>query len=184
MNKPDANQPVVFDHCSHCRNRVGGFPGDYAKCKCGAMTILPADPPAGWRTVSDPARLKVLPFFLVTLFYASIAAIFMTGGGSGLGGGAIVVIVFAMWIYAIMNFSATAEKQPGWWICVLEYHIASLGMLCCFFVVLPRVMEALSGQFGSLISLPMLGAVTGLLICLLIYGDARRRVAHLRIVKA
>lgn len=146
--------------------------------------MLPADPPAGWRFVHDPSRLKVLPFFMVTLFYASIAAIFLTAGGGNPLGAIVVILVFATWIYAIMSFSTTAEKQPGWWISVLEYHIASAGMLGCFFVVLPRIMEGISGRVGAMFSLPMLGAVTGLFVCLLVYGDARRRVAHLRIIRS
>lgn len=177
-------EPIIMDHCSHCGARVGGFPGDYARCTCGRMHMLPGDPPAGWRLVQDTGRLKVLPFYVVSLFYASIAAIFWTGGGTGLMGAAVVVLVFAMWIYAIMSFATAAEKQRGWWICMLEYHLSSVGFLICFFVVLPRMLEVFSGRLGALLSPAMLGACVGLVVCIVVYGDARRRVAHLRIVPA
>jgi len=146
--------------------------------------MLPADPPTGWRFVHDPTRLKVLPFFMVIFFYMSVLGIFWTAGDSSLFGAVVVILIFATWIYAIMNFSTAAEKQSGWWISVMEYHVASAGMLGCFFVVLPRIMEGINGRINAVFSLPMLGAMIGLFICLLIYGDARRRVAHLRIIKS
>jgi hypothetical protein len=148
------------------------------------MTLLPADPPAGWRLVRDPDKLKVLPFFFVVSFYASIVAILWTGGGTDLAGGAIVILVFATWIYSIMVFAKAAERQKGWRTPVIEYHLASLIMLPCFYQVLPACNEVLGGNFGPLISLRFIGSAIGLFLCLLIYGDARRRVAHLRIVRA
>lgn len=147
------------------------------------MTMLPSDPPRGWRLVTQHEKLKAIPFYFIMLFYASMIAIVWTGGGTGLAGGTVVVIVFAMWIYSIMTFSRAAERQRGWRIAVLEYHVASLGFLLCYFVVLPSCVAAAGGEFGPVLSLRFVGAILGLMVSVLIYGDARRRVAHLRIVR-
>lgn len=145
--------------------------------------MLSAEPPPGWRLVAQHDKLKVIPIYFIMLFYASMIAIVWTGGGTGLAGGTVVVIVFAMWIYSVMTFSRAAERQPGWWVAVLEYHVASLGFLLCYFVVLPSCLAAAGGQFEGLVSLRLIGAILGLMVSVLVYGDARRRVAHLRIVR-
>jgi len=177
--------PVVHARCNRCGKSVSGFPGDYGKCtSCKHLTRLPAEPPSGWRLVHQADKLNVLPFYFVALFYASVVAIFWTGGGTDLIGASIVVIVFAMWIYSLMTFSRAAERQKGRWIVTIEYHVASLLALVSFFVLLPGCMDVFQGHIATLFSLRTLGAFTALPICVLLYGDARRRLAHLRIVRA
>ena len=95
----------------------------------------------------------------------------------------VLVIVFAMWIFSIMQFSKAAEKQRGRWLPIVEYHIAGLLALPCFVWSMGSCNEISQGRINATVLLWLLLAVVGLFACVLIYSDARRRVAHLRIVR-
>lgn len=175
--------PFVTGTCRRCNRAVSGFPGDFAKCShCSVMTQMPLTPPPGWRLVANPDRLAALPFYMVGGFYASIVAIAWTGGGAGIVGGGIVVVIFATWIFSIMQFSRAAERQRRWWLPVLFYHLASLTIPLCFWLVVTGCSAVFRGDVNaaSLIR-PVLG-VLGLFISVLLYGFARGALARLRVV--
>lgn len=181
--KPSA-EPVVNGHCSKCGSAVAGFPGDYARCdKCQHMQMLSSDPPPGWRTVAHGDRLTQLPFWFVTLFYASIGAILWTGGGTDFYSSSIVILVFAGWIFSIMQFSKAAERQRRWWAPVLEYHLVAILMIPGFMWLAGAFMAIVNWTITGMTLLWMLFAAVILFISLLLYGDARRRIAHLKIVR-
>lgn len=177
-------RPVVDGVCSNCSTGVSGFPGDYARCtKCNHMQMLSSQPPPGWRHVVYADRLTTLPFWFVTLFYASIGAIVWTGGGSDIYTSGLVVLVFAGWIFSIMQFSKAAERQRRWWAPVLEYHIVALLMIPSFMWLAGVVASVANWVIDIWILVWLLIAGVLLFVCLLLYGDARRRIAHLRIVR-
>ena len=177
-------RPLVHGRCQTCAAPLRGFPGDFAKCRaCRRMTMLSADPPAGWRTVRDPARLQALPAAFIVMFYAAIAAFFWTGGGTDLVGGAVVVIVLSTWIFSIMQFAKAAERQRGWWLPVIEYHVAGVFVILSFWMLVDSVMAMLRSTAASLTLLTLVLSVFALFVCTLVCGDARRRIAHLRIVR-
>ncbi|HNO78949.1 MAG TPA: hypothetical protein PKN33_12895 [Phycisphaerae bacterium] len=181
--KPSA-EPVVKGVCSKCGRSVAGFPGDYARCdKCEHMQMLSSDPPPGWRMAAGGERLTQLPFWFTTLFYASIGVIVWTGGGSDTISSIIVVLVFAGWIFSIMQFSKAAERQRGWWIPVLEYHIVALLMIPGFMCAAGALMALVNWTIDGMTFLWMLFAAVIMFISLLLYGDARRRIAHLKIIR-
>jgi len=176
--------PTVSGNCTHCQRVVAGFPGDFAKCEsCKRMTTLPLEAPHGWRLIRDPNKLVVLPVYFVVLFYASILAIAWTGGGTDPVGGGVVVIVFAMWIYAIMQFSRTAERQRRWWTPVVLYHAASLLVPVCLYNIVRAASAIAGGTFTVGTVGRVFAGIAGLLVCFLLYGFARGRVARLRLVR-
>jgi hypothetical protein len=146
------------------------------------MTPLPDDPPRGWRRVHRPDLLTSLPFYIVALFYATIVGIALTGGGSSLVGGVIVVLIFASWIYTIMRFGAAAEHQKGWKTPVMAYLFASALVPLAFWLGARGVAEMASGSFGPRAIGSIAGAAALLVLSLLVYGLARGRTARLRIV--
>ncbi len=177
-------EPVVKGACSKCGRSVSGFPGDYARCgKCDHMQMLTSEPPAGWRHVVHADRLTTLPFWFVTLFYMSIGAIAWTGGGADIYSSGLVVLVFAAWIFSIMQFSKAAERQRRWWAPVLEYHIVAMLMIPSFMWLGAVVASVANWVIDIWILAWLLIAGVLLFVCLLLYGDARRRIAHLRIVR-
>ncbi len=183
-NPKSSAEPVVDGACSQCGSGVAGFPGDYARCnKCQHMQMLASEPPPGWRTVARSERLTQLPFWFVTLFYASIGAIVWTGGGSDVYSSGIVILVFAAWIFSIMQFSKAAERQRRWWVPVIEYHIVALLMIPGFMWLAGAFMAIVNWTIDGKVLLWMLFAAAIMFISLLLYGDARRRIAHLKIVK-
>ena len=176
--------PLVYGRCQTCAAPLSGYPGDFAKCRtCRRMTMLPAEPPTGWRMVRDPARLKALPTGFIVMFYSSIVAFFWTGGGTDLAGGAVVVIVLSMWIFSIMQFAKAAERQRGWWMPVVEYHVASVFIILCFWKMVASAKAMFAASFDARNLLTLVLSILALFICMLICGDARRRIAHLRIVR-
>lgn len=178
------DQPVISGACKHCKKNVSGFPGDFARCPaCKRMTQLPLEPPRGWRLINDPAKLAVMPFYFVLLFYGSMVAIAWTGGGTGLAGGAIVVVVFAMWIFSITQFSKTAHRQQGWWVPVLLYHVASVIVPICFWLAARGCAPIMQGSVSAGAIVDIAIALAGLFVCLLIYGWARGRLARLRVIR-
>ncbi|MCB9850632.1 MAG: hypothetical protein H6817_07995 [Phycisphaerales bacterium] len=185
MSKRLADLPMVAGTCRKCGRAISGFPGDLGKCgHCKVMTLLPGDPPPGWRLVRRPERLMVLPVYFIFSFYASIVAIAMTGGGTGLVGGGVVVVVFAMWIFSIMQFSKAAEHQPRWWLPVLLYHVACVAIPICFWLGLGGCNAIAHSEVTPTALLRVLGATIGLFACMLIYGFARGSLAKLRVVRA
>ena len=184
MSKRQADLPTVAGTCRNCGRTISGFPGDLGKCRhCRKMTLLPADPPPGWRLVAQPERLTVLPVYFITSFYASIVAIAWTGGGTDFIGGGIVVLVFAMWIFSIMQFSKAAEHQRRWWLPVLLYHLACIAIPLCFWLGLGACNAVSQGRVSPIAVLRVLGSVVGLFLCVLVYGFARGSVARLRVVR-
>ncbi|NOX58319.1 MAG: hypothetical protein GXP29_05595 [Planctomycetes bacterium] len=145
--------------------------------------MLSSELPAGWRFVGYAQRLVLLPLWIVPLFYASIGAILWTGGGTDLVSSAFVVIVFAGWIFSIMQFSKSAEHQPRWWVPVLEYHIVALLMIPCFRWFMGGVSAITTWTVDWMSMAWLFFALVVSFVCLLLYGDARRRVAHLKIVR-
>jgi hypothetical protein len=184
MSDRRADLPVVAGPCRKCNRTISGFPGDYSKCKhCQTMSMLPADPPPGWRTVAHPERLTALPAYFIVSFYASIVAIAWTGGGTGLVGGGIVVLVFAMWIFSIMQFAKAAERQRRWWLPVVLYHVACIVIPVCLWSGVGGCTAVANGDFSPLAFLRMIGSAIGLFLCVLIYGFARGSLARLRVVR-
>jgi hypothetical protein len=176
--------PRVAGPCRHCGRVAEGFPGDYASCPhCHKMTKLPPQPPPGWRLVHRVGQLASIPYYMVTLFYSSIVAIAWTGGGTGLGGGTIVVLVFAAWIFTIMRFGAAAEHQPGWWFPVVAYHLSSFLVPVAFWLAARGCAAVSEGAWGLAGIGSILGALAVSGVCLLAYGVARGRTARLRVVR-
>ncbi|MCB9867028.1 MAG: hypothetical protein H6816_10400 [Phycisphaerales bacterium] len=175
--------PLVTGTCRRCGRAVAGFPGDFAKCShCSVMTQMPLTPPPGWRLVAHPDRLTALPFYMIATFYLSIVAIAWTGGGSGIVEGGIVVVIFAMWIFSIMQFSKAAERQRRWWLPVFLYHFASLLIPLCLWSGLTGCTAVFHGEIGVSALVRAVLSVVGLFVCILIYGFARGAVARLRVV--
>lgn len=150
------------------------------------MTLLRREPPPGWRLIAKPNRLAIMPIVFVALFYVSVLGIFLTGqpqaGSSGWIANAVVIVVFAGWIYSIMHFARLAERRKGWWIPVVEYHISSLMMVFCMAWLAAGCQGVVSGSFTRASLLLGIGGLVLLLPAIVIYGDARRRIAHLCIV--
>jgi len=180
-----ADLPFITGSCRKCGRAISGFPGDFAKCgHCRMMTQLALTPPPGWRLVRHPEKLAALPFYMIGGFYASMFAIARTGGGSDLFGGAIVVLIFAIWIFSIMQFKRAAERQRRWWLPVVLYHLASLAIPLCLWLGVTGCTAVVNGEASIMAILRILASASGLLVCILIYGFARGSVARLRVVRA
>lgn len=177
--------PFITGTCRRCGKAISGFPGDFAKCgPCGTMTQLPLTPPPGWRLVRRAEQLPAIPIYMVAGFYASIIAIVLTQGGTSLVGGAIVVLVFATWIFSIMQFKKAAEHQPRWWLPVVLYHVAGSAIPLCFWLGAGGCDSVMHGDVSLGAISRLLASAVGLLVCILIYGFARGSVARLRVVRS
>jgi hypothetical protein len=107
----------------------------------------------------------------------------VTSGRAGFFAGAAVVVVFAAWILTIMRFGVGAEHQPGWWVPVLGFHVASI-LLPVGFWLAARGYASMSAGFFDLGAIgSVLGALLVFFTCLLSYGMARGMTARLRIVR-
>jgi hypothetical protein len=176
--------PFVGGRCRRCGRAISGFPGDFARCShCKMMTQLALTPPPGWRLVKDPGKLTAMPFYMIGGFYASMVAIAWTGGGAGLVGGAIVVLIFATWIFSIMQFKRAAERQRRWWLPVVLYHVASVAVPVCIWLGVTGCTDVVQGEASFMSLVRVCVSLVGLFVCILVYGFARGSVARLRVVR-